>query len=203
MKVFFRLGVFFYVAITLFLVFLILILVFNVFPFNDIMNFIGVIYYNSNFQVAYFVVALALLILNHIFWGTITGNQQRGKLIAFDNPSGRVTVSLSAIEDLIQRVVARASEVKEVRSNIIAGKKGLEVMIRLVLNADINIPELTSHLQELVKRKIQDIIGIEETVVVKVDVTKIIPDSKSRRHIEEDKKDDLTDNPIPFHGYRA
>ena len=115
------------------------------------------------------------------------------------------SVSLTAMEDLVRRAISMVPEVKDVRSSITAGKKGLSINSRLVLNADVNIPEMTSRLQDLVKRKIQDTIGIEETVVVRVHIVKITPEGKARRHKHKDKeeKEQTSEPTVPFQGYRA
>ena len=89
------------------------------------------------------------------------------------------------------------------RASIAAGRKGLDISSRLVLNTDVNIPEMTSNLQELVKRKIQDTIGIEEAVVVQVHVTKIVAEGGKSRRMKEKEKDSLPDASVPFQGYRA
>ena len=60
---------------------------------------------------------------------------------------------------------------------------------------------MTAQLQDLVKRKILDTIGLEEAVIVRIDVVKIVSDdNKPQRKIE--KKDDFEPT-VPFQGYRA
>jgi len=203
MKIMIRLGMLFYSAVTLFVIFTLFIFVFNLLPYDYLMDLLSFMYFDTIARIFFAFVALVFLLTNHIFWGAISGIQQKGKTIAFDNPSGRVTVSLTAMEDLIRRVISRVPEVKEVRSSITAGKKGLEIIARLVLNTDVNIPEMTSNLQELVKRKIQDTIGIEETIIVKVDVVKIIPSAKSRHQKSQEEPKEEIDSHVPFQGYRA
>ncbi len=148
------------------------------------------------------LVGFILILVSFLFARMIAGFQEKERTIAFDNPSGRVSISLGAIEDMIKRLVLRESEVKEVRPNIIATKKGLETETRLVLKADVNIPEMTARLQELIKGKIQDMIGIEEKVTVKIHVIKIISEEhKSKR--EKDSVRERSEPTIPFQGYRA
>jgi uncharacterized alkaline shock family protein YloU len=203
MKVTVRLAVLFYMTTMLFIGCFTVLFVSNLIPFQDVMNTLQYIYYDENMRGVFGIVAAGMLLINYIFARSISGNQERGKTIAFDNPAGRVSVSLVAMEDLVRRVIARVPEVKEVRSSITAGKKGLSINSRLVLNADVNIPEMTSRLQDLVKRKIQDTIGIEETVVVRVHIVKIIPDNKARRHKEKEENETPPEPTVPFQGYRV
>lgn len=145
---------------------------------------------------------LLFILLSLIFARIISGARQKERTIAFDNPSGRVSISLIAMEDMVKRLILRESEVKEGRSNIIATKKGLDIEARLVLKADVNIPEVTSRLQNLIKDKIQEMIGIEETVTVKIHVVKIsVEESKFKR--SKSDYPEKTETNIPFQGYRA
>ncbi len=151
------------------------------------------------------VVGIAFIMLSFLFARIISGARQKERTIAFDNPSGRVTISLFAMEDMVKRLAMREPEVKEVRANMIATKKGLDIEARLTLKADVNIPELTARLQDSIKYKIQEMIGLEETVTVRIHVMKISTEEvKSKRY-----KGDFPERPdqptptIPFQGYRA
>ena len=199
-----RLGLYFYMCIIFLISFGIAFFVLHLVPLQDVQDVLYMIYDDRQFRLIFGGLAMILLIKNHIYSRAISGAQQKEKTIAFDNPSGRVSVSLAALEDLIRRVVARVPEVKEARPMIVATGKGLEISARLILNSETNIPEMTARLQELIKRKVQDTIGIEETVIVKIDVIKIIPEERSSAKRNKDKKEDHVDEPtLPFQGYRA
>jgi hypothetical protein len=202
-----RLGLFFYMLIVMVLSLAIATFVIHwPLSFQDVQDVLWKVYDEKNLRIIFGGIAVLLLFLNHIYSRAISGAQQKEKTIAFDNPSGRVSVSLAALEDLIRRVVARVPEVKEVRPTIKATGKGLEIFARLVLNTEANIPDMTARLQDLIKRKVQDTIGIEETVVVKIDVIKIIPeDRSSAKRNKNNKESDNIDEPptVPFQGYRA
>ncbi len=150
--------------------------------------------------IAAFTVA-AIMIISFVLARIIYGRQEQERIITFDNPLGRVTISLSALEDLIRRMVVRSPQIKEIRPDIASSKKGLKVDIRLVLRSDVNIAELTADLQEMIKRKIQDVIGKEERVTVRVHVIKISTENilPGKKGMEEDE----IEPPLHFHGYRA
>lgn len=169
--------------------------------FDLVVNILLVIYYHPKLRMIFIITGAGLLFINYIFARLVSGSQQREKTIAFDNPSGRVSVSLPAMEDLIKRIMSRVPEVKEVKPAISASKKGLEVNVRMVLRADVNIPEMTSKLQDVIKTKIQDTIGLEETIVVKIHVSKIIPEELKYKK-SKDSPDDSQPT-VPFQGYRA
>ncbi len=169
---------------------------------EDIVHFLNIAY--SDVQIRGIVggIAGAIIFMSFIFARVISGGRQKERTIAFDNPSGRVSVSLSAVEDLVKRLMYKIVEVKEARLHIIATKKGIEADARLVLNADVNIPEVTARLQELVKSRIQEMLGIEEAVMVRIHVVKItVEENKSKR--SKDSGEEKTEPAqVPFHGYR-
>jgi uncharacterized alkaline shock family protein YloU len=120
------------------------------------------------------------------------------RTIAFENPAGGVTVSLTALEDLIKRLIVQLPEVKEIRPYMIVTRKGLEVDIKLVLRHEVNIPELTARFQEMVRRKIEDAVGMEGKVNIRVHVTKISLEDIKSKHKDEFQ----IPTQSPFHGYR-
>jgi len=125
------------------------------------------------------------------------GRFQREKTIAFTNPEGQVTISLSAIEDLIRKIAKLIPEIKDLRCDVKANKKGaIQIIARVALWSDANIPEATEKVQNLIKTKVQDMLGLEETVVCTVHISKIMhrEDFKKRRSDKQEVSDES------FHG---
>jgi uncharacterized alkaline shock family protein YloU len=145
------------------------------------------------------ICAIGIMFMSFLLAKLIYGRRQMEHTIAFENPNGRVTVSLTALEDLIKRLIVQMPEVKEIRPYMIATRKGLEVDIKLVLRHEVNIPELTARFQDLVRRKIEEAIGAEGKINIRVHVIKIsLEDIKSKK-----KEEFQIPNQAPFHGYRA
>ena len=153
----------------------------------------------ENLRITWAIIAGALIVINFVFFKVYTVNVHRDKTIAFDNPSGRVVVSLYALEDLIRRTIIRNSVVRESKANIIATGKGLQIKVKVSLQADVNIPEIASEIQTLIVKKVQDVIGIAEPINVSIIVGKILSDPGKDKSGPGDK---LEPN-IPFQGYRA
>ena len=121
---------------------------------------------------------------------------QREKTIAFSNPEGQVTISLSAIEDLIRRIARQVQEVKDLRCDVTAQKKGaIQITARVTLWSDANIPEVTERLQNLIKSKVQDMLGLEETVICTVHISKIVHQEELKKKKQEKQQSDES-----FHG---
>lgn len=124
---------------------------------------------------------------------------QRQKNIAFNNPDGQVSISLSAIEEFIRKIGSSLPEVKEMKSDCIATKKGIDISTRVIFWADANIPESTEKIQGLIKVKIQEMLGIDEPIIIKIHVTKIATRPEPKTIVKKGKdKDDVS---LPFGGF--
>ncbi len=141
-----------------------------------------------------------LILISLSFAQVILGSLQREKTIAFNTASGQVTIALSAIEDLIRRLAGIIPEIKELRPYVRATKKGSIIAdLKVVLKTEVNIPELTGRLQDIVKAKIQEVVGTEEQPFVKIHIMKIVgyeDRDRKRREIEKEESPK-----VPFAGY--
>ncbi|MFH0731853.1 MAG: alkaline shock response membrane anchor protein AmaP [Candidatus Omnitrophota bacterium] len=129
---------------------------------------------------------LIALIITHFTFGGI----QRERTIAFNTPDGQVIISLSAIENFIKRLATQTAEIKDMRSNVLATKKGVNISARVSLWSDANIPDVTERIQGLIKNKVQDMLGIEEPITTKVHVAKIVhrePPKSKKVYVEEEE----------------
>ncbi|MFC1624285.1 alkaline shock response membrane anchor protein AmaP [Candidatus Omnitrophota bacterium] len=138
----------------------------------------------DNLRLGMAVGGLLLILVNISIAQLSIGNMQKHKTIAFENPYGEVTVALSAIEDYIKKLTNRMSEIKEIKSNISAGKSGIEVIVKTTPYSDVNIPEVTEKIQNAIRLHLQEILGIEETVTIKVHVAKIA--QREKRIVQEE-----------------
>jgi uncharacterized alkaline shock family protein YloU len=117
---------------------------------------------------------ISLLISAAIFYASLKEKIVRRE-IAFGNPLGEVKVSLAAISEFVKKLGDQIEEVKEIKPRVVIGKKGLEIYNKITLFSDSNIPEASDRVQTIVKRYVQDVLGIQEVNEVKVFVEKIIP----------------------------
>lgn len=204
MRLFNVLGILFY-ATVLIIIGLILISVAVVFSLKNSpiqpqdVNYL-IEYLQSSFyaRMIIFLSGLLLILVSFSFAQLILGRFQREKTIAFTSSSGQVTVSLSAIEDLIRRLNHVIPEIKELRPDVKATKKGIEIDLRVILKSEANIPELTAHLQEITQSKIQEVLGVEEQIITRIHIIKIISHEERHRRKKESDKEEPT---IPFGGY--
>ena len=146
----------------------------NMIAVSDIMPAIEYAHDDINLRLTTGLVGALLIMYSLVAIQIALGNFQREKTIAFENPSGRVTISMSAIEDFIKRAAAHIPEIKELRANVKATKKGINITNRVFIYSDANIPDTTEKIQNILKNKIQDMLGIEEPISIKVHIAKIV-----------------------------
>ncbi|MCX7927564.1 MAG: alkaline shock response membrane anchor protein AmaP [Candidatus Omnitrophica bacterium] len=148
-----------------------------------ISDFVYVLQETVNYRVALGLSGVLLIFISFSFAQLILARFQREKTIAFHTPSGEVTIALSAIEDLIKHFSFMIPQIKEVKPDVIATRKGsLLVNLRVILKSEANIPELTAQLQEMTKSKIQEVLGLEEEIIIRIHIAKILS------HEEKDKR---------------
>jgi len=174
----------------------------HTFTLEGIEYYLELAYNSDDIRMYIGIIAGALIILTFIFERIISATRQKERTIAFDNPTGRVSISLSAVEDMVKRLVYKESDVKDVRAMMIATKRGIEIDCRLTLKVETNIPEMTNRLQELIKSKVQETVGIDEPVVVRMHVVKIASDQEKQKRSKESDTGKPEDVAVPFQGYR-
>lgn len=200
MRLFTVLGVLFYATILIIIGIAMIIFSLNLLQPQDISNLLVYMQNGFNSRAIAFLSGCLLILVSLSFAQLILGKLQREKTIAFATSSGEVTIALSAVEDLIKRLGVVIPEIRELKPDVIATKKGIEVDLRITLKSEANIPELTSRLQEITRSKIQEILGVEEQIIIKIHVAKII----SAQEMERKRKEKILEKEeptIPFSGY--
>jgi len=188
----------FYAAVLILIGVVIIVFSLNLLPLQSIDELLAYILSNLNSRIITGLSGLLLIVISSFFAQLVLGRFQREKTIAFTTSSGEVTIALSAVEALIRRLTGIIPEIKELRPDVIATKKGLIVDLRVVLKSEANIPDLTSRLQEITRSKIQEVLGLEEQIIIKIHVAKIISAEEKDRRRKEMEKDSPT---IPYGGY--
>lgn len=202
MRFFTVLGILFYAAILILIGIIMIIFSLNLLQPQDINNLLGYMQYSINSRIIVGLSGALLILISFSFAQLILGRFQREKTIAFTTSSGEVTIALSAVEDLIKRTAGTIPEIKELRPDVIATKKGIEVDLKVVLKSEANIPDLTASLQEITRSKIQEILGLEEQIIIKIHVAKIISvQDTDRKRKEKEQGSEKEEPTIPFSGY--
>ena len=188
MKIISGLTLFFYTVVFLIIGGLFVAVSLNLIPQEMIIDAVSTLYAAANIRLTLGITGILLIIISVMVVQLTVGKIQREKTIAFENPDGQVTISLSAIEDFIKRALKQLPEVKELRPNVKAGKKGILIINRVTLFSDVNIPEMTEKIQNIVKTRVQDMLGVEEPISIRVHVVKIVHKEEAPKSANKDDK---------------
>ncbi|MFH1395141.1 MAG: alkaline shock response membrane anchor protein AmaP [Candidatus Omnitrophota bacterium] len=145
-------------------------------------DIIGVINSTMSFQVAAVVIGVLFIIIGLMAPYKLEKTIQKKRIVAFQNPDGEVTVSISAIEDYIRKIAKNISGIKDIRSRVFINRKGINIVTDVSITAGANIPQITERIQMEVKNKVQVMLGVEEKISVKIHIKKI---AKSESPSEE------------------
>ncbi len=194
MKIIRGLTLFFYTIVFLFLGGLFIAVSLGLVPQDMIVDVITTLYAESNARLLLGLTGMLLIFISLMVVQLTVGKIQREKTIAFENPDGQVTIALSAIEDFIKRALKQLPEVKELKPSVRAGKKGIFIINRVTLFSDVNIPEMTEKIQAIVKTRVQEMLGVEEPINIRVHVVKIAHKEETHKNTNKD------DKPAQFRG---
>ena len=173
---------------------------FHLIDIKDLMMQLGYVYDDTRMRVVTALSGVLFILLSFTAAQIITGKIQREKTIAFSNPNGQVTVTLSAVEDLIKRLANQLTEIKDAKASVKATKKGIDIRMRVVLRSETSIPDFTARLQDLIAGKIQEVFGIDEPIIVRIHVAKIVTsEDKTKKKPEKTASEDIQ---IPYQGLK-
>jgi len=182
------LTLFFYTLVFLLVGGLFIVMSLEVVPIDAIKAALDTIYTTPNSRFILGITGVLLIFISMLVAQITMGKIQREKTIAFENPDGQVTISLTAIEDFIKRAIKQLPEVKELRPNVRANKKGIVIINKVILFSDVNIPETTEKIQNIVKARVQDMLGVEEPITIKVHVVKIVHKDDAAKNLKREDK---------------
>lgn len=112
-------------------------------------------------------------------------NLNKMPVVAFSNPLGEVRVAYDALEGYVQSLSKEIHEIKDAKPQVVAGRDGIEIHTRLVVERDVNLPELTAKFQDLVSRYVKDVMGIDSITSIKVYIQRIA--SRKSADLQEDE----------------
>lgn len=94
--------------------------------------------------------------------------------VVFHNPLGEVMVSLTALEDIGRQAKAEVPGVKDLKLRVLPRRRGLQATARVVLFSDANVPSTTELIQEVIRRRLQEVVGESQDLRPRVIVTKVV-----------------------------
>lgn len=140
------------------------------------------------------VLAGALLILLCLrYIQTIFRRSRSDKSITFESDQGKVSITLVAIEDMLKKMLEEKTEVSRIKPRVLLKKRGIEVVARGILTAEVNLVKFTKEIQKEVKEKMHTLLGEDKPVQVNLEIRKI---AIGKTELAEEEEPE-----IPFRNY--
>ena len=121
-----------------------------------------------------FETGVVVLLLTVIF--LLSGFRRRGpdQFISFEGEGGTVCISMKAVKGFLSRIGDEFAAVLSLEPTICSTSGSMQVELDLRVKSGTQIPELCRLLQERVREKIRENLGITEIKNVKINVREIV-----------------------------
>jgi len=116
---------------------------------------------------------------------------RKEKVIKLNTKEGELIIFISAIEDIITRLLNSKKELTHIRPQVKMVKKNIDIVIKGNLTSEINILDFISDAQREIKERLNNILGDKE-IKIKFEIRKI-SSVKNKPIVEEVQ--------IPFRNY--
>ncbi|MEW6540216.1 MAG: alkaline shock response membrane anchor protein AmaP [Bacillota bacterium] len=92
--------------------------------------------------------------------GVSLRRKKESQAIVDESALGQVRVSLTALENLIDKIVSPVPGIREVRPKVGPENGGIGIRLKVVASPDINVPETSRAIQQLVQDQIREVTGL-------------------------------------------
>ncbi len=149
--------VYFFAALLLFLLAALFIAFsFSLVPFREVEYFLSVIYGNWQVAAAGLVIAIfSLWLLSKSF-----KKKEPVKAISQNTAHGQYMISFIAIESMILRSMKRIEGLREVHPKIVVKDNKIDILLKIVVASDYQIPAISNDIQETVKNYVEEMGGV-------------------------------------------
>jgi len=106
------------------------------------------------------VFGISLLVLSLCILVYILKPRELPETIVSESDLGKVAITLGAVESLVQKVIRDIEDVTESKIYIKKQEDGVSIVLKITVNYDVVIPDLTSEMQTTVKNYVESTAGI-------------------------------------------
>lgn len=107
--------------------------------------------------IAIVFIALAL----GVFFNMLKQEPSSNAVTVKNTTAGQIAITIPAVKVLIMKAVRQVEGVREVKPAVYEGNDGLLIKLHMLINPDLNVPELSQNVQNTVKQFLQDIGGLQ------------------------------------------
>ncbi|MDP3919374.1 MAG: hypothetical protein Q8R76_01010 [Candidatus Omnitrophota bacterium] len=113
------------------------------------------------------------ILVGLIFSKMLVKKGRNAEAIIFQSEIGPMVVSVTAIEDVIKKVLKRFHVVKDWKIKTLINNKDVEIKLRLVLWSGGGVPKLLGEIQEEISTRLRKLLGNENRLEISCDVYRI------------------------------
>ncbi|TDF99241.1 alkaline shock response membrane anchor protein AmaP [Paenibacillus piri] len=129
-------------------------------------NFAQHVYFDMHTAIPFIsITAIAALISIRLLYISVRRGKSSVPSIDQRTDYGDIRISMETVENLSLKAARRTRGVKDLKARVRVSPAGLEIIIRVIVDGDIPIPQLTEEMQSGVKSHIEEITGIPVAVV--------------------------------------
>ena len=129
-------------------------------PLTHIKNYINSIEYGWEFAGILLVVSLIFLLISiKLLFSRNKPKAVTGTLLK-NTEMGMIKISVNTLDALVQKSVRGFQEIKDVKSYVIPEDDGIRVRLNIQLMPDVNIPGISTAVQNKVKEYVESTAGI-------------------------------------------
>ena len=143
---------------------------------NIAIRFLQQVYNSAQGRLIAMIIGIFFISLGLLLILISTKTSAEGKSITFDNPIGKVKISLSAIEDFIRKIALQISGIQAIKPLAIARKNKIIIDNRVVIWGSENLLTISNKAQEEIQSYLQEILGGEEKVEINMHIVKVLQD---------------------------
>lgn len=133
------------------------------------------------------MVGLAFITIGLAFTKMMLKKGRDSEALIFQSEIGPIVVSVTAIEDVIKKILKRFHLVKDWKIKIQIQGRDVSIKLRLILWSGGRVPELLSEVQQEIRARVRKLLGSENRLEIACDVQKIEDHEADIHDLESDQ----------------
>ena len=130
------------------------------------------------------LLGITLISVGLMFTRTLLKQRRQAEAVIFQSGLGPMVVSITAIEDVVKKVLKRFHLVKEWKTKVHINGKDVDIKLRFVLWSGARIQALLGEIQEEIQARVAKLLGPENKIEIICDVQRIedheaVPETRS------------------------
>ena len=152
---------------------LLIIVASHILAFDDALAQVSAIYDSSWRSLQTGIVGFVFIVVGLAFTRALIKKRRQEEALIYQSEIGPIVVSITAIEDVVRKVLKHFHLVKEWKVKTLIQGKDVEIKLRLVLWSGARIQALLVEVQEEVRQRVRKILGVENRLEILCDVHRI------------------------------